>query len=162
MAQLLAHHASNGCNLRPGDLLATAPSPGRQKMRVDACWNSPPAARSRLLCPAASGAASSKMARKSSCADIANAKARRGSASASAEQSCCRPHKPTPVALLPMIDAAAPRRRYWWCSLPISKPSQPTILVPESVLMPHPRHLQPLSRFELLFRVGESIRGNSE
>ncbi len=31
MAQLLAHHASNGCNLRPGDLLATGTISGQAK-----------------------------------------------------------------------------------------------------------------------------------
>jgi fumarylacetoacetase len=31
MAQLLAHHASNGCNLRPGDLLASGTVSGPQK-----------------------------------------------------------------------------------------------------------------------------------
>ena len=30
-AQLLAHHASNGCNLRPGDLLASGTVSGREK-----------------------------------------------------------------------------------------------------------------------------------
>lgn len=31
VAQLLAHHASNGCNLRPGDLLASGTVSGRSK-----------------------------------------------------------------------------------------------------------------------------------
>jgi len=31
MAQMLAHHASNGCNLRPGDLLASGTVSGPQK-----------------------------------------------------------------------------------------------------------------------------------
>jgi fumarylacetoacetase len=31
MAQMLAHHTSNGCNLRPGDLLATGTVSGADK-----------------------------------------------------------------------------------------------------------------------------------
>ena len=31
MAQMLAHHASNGCNLRPGDLLASGTVSGPEK-----------------------------------------------------------------------------------------------------------------------------------
>jgi len=41
MAQMLTHHASNGCNLRPGDLLASGTVSGAGKTRADACWNSP-------------------------------------------------------------------------------------------------------------------------
>jgi len=39
MAQMLAHHTSNGCNLRPGDLLATGTVSGADKSALVACWN---------------------------------------------------------------------------------------------------------------------------
>ena len=38
MAQMLAHHASNGCNLRPGDLLASGTVSGREAIAA-ACWS---------------------------------------------------------------------------------------------------------------------------
>jgi len=38
LAQLLTHHASNGCNLQPGDLLEAARS-RRNQDPVAACWN---------------------------------------------------------------------------------------------------------------------------
>jgi fumarylacetoacetase len=46
LGQLLTHHASNGCNLRPGDLLATGtvsgPEPGSQCCLLELCGNSDP------------------------------------------------------------------------------------------------------------------------
>ena len=38
MAQMLAHHASNGCNLRPGDLLASGTVSGAKSLMA-ACWS---------------------------------------------------------------------------------------------------------------------------
>ena len=42
VAQLLAHHASNGCNLRPGDLLASGtvsgPTPGERGCLLERTW----------------------------------------------------------------------------------------------------------------------------
>ena len=54
LAQMVAHHASNGCNLRPGDLIGsgTVSRPGKVEPAA-ACWNSPGAAPSRSSCRAA-------------------------------------------------------------------------------------------------------------
>ena len=38
LAQMVAHHTSNGCNLRPGDLLATGTVSGAAAESVGACW----------------------------------------------------------------------------------------------------------------------------
>ena len=39
MAQMLTHHASNGCNLRPGDLLASGTVSGAEPTARGACWS---------------------------------------------------------------------------------------------------------------------------
>ena len=38
-AQLVTHHTSNGCNLLPGDLLATGTVSGQKRTRPAACSN---------------------------------------------------------------------------------------------------------------------------
>ena len=48
MAQLLAHHASNGCNLRPGDLLAIR-SAGAYGFVMASNYNSRPRAAEVLV-----------------------------------------------------------------------------------------------------------------
>ena len=47
LAQMLTHHASNGCNLRPGDLMASGTVSGPNARRAGACWNWRGAGRSR-------------------------------------------------------------------------------------------------------------------
>jgi fumarylacetoacetase len=61
-AQLIAHHTSNGCNLLPGDLLATGTVSGREDESPAACSNSPLAASSPSCCPTAKAAPPSKTA----------------------------------------------------------------------------------------------------
>ena len=43
MTQQLAHHTGNGCNLRPGDLLASGtisgPTPDSLGSMLEICWN---------------------------------------------------------------------------------------------------------------------------
>lgn len=39
LAQMLTHHASNGCNLRPGDLIASGTISGPSKEQSAACWS---------------------------------------------------------------------------------------------------------------------------
>ena len=64
VAQMVAHHASNGCNLEIGDLMASGTVSGPQPEILAACSNSAKAAASRPHCPTARRAASSKTATK--------------------------------------------------------------------------------------------------
>ena len=51
-AQIVAHHASNGCNLQPGDLIGTGTLVDRRATQGSArCWRSARAARSRSTLP---------------------------------------------------------------------------------------------------------------
>ena len=74
-AQLIAHHTSNGCNLLPGDLLATGTVSGRSRRlcRLSARTDRA-AARSPFCCPTAKPAPRSKTATRSSCAAFAGAR----------------------------------------------------------------------------------------
>ena len=51
VAQMVAHHTCNGCNLQPGDLLGTGTISGPDERAAAACWRSPRAARSRSRLP---------------------------------------------------------------------------------------------------------------
>jgi len=44
--QQLVHHASSGCAMNVGDVLALAPSPARRRISAAACWRSAGTARS--------------------------------------------------------------------------------------------------------------------
>lgn len=46
MAQLIAHHTVNGCDLQPGDLLGTGTLSGPTMAEAVPCWKSPKAAKS--------------------------------------------------------------------------------------------------------------------
>ena len=48
VAQMVAHHTSNGCNLATGDLIGSGTISGPDKSSWEACWNSPRAAREPL------------------------------------------------------------------------------------------------------------------
>ena len=90
VAQMVAHHASNGCNLEIGDLVGSGTVSGPDKTAGAACWNCPRAAASRSLCRAAKSAVSSKTATRSFCAALRKSPVTRASASANAAPSYCR------------------------------------------------------------------------
>ncbi len=69
VAQMVAHHTSNGCSLAPGRSARLRHHLGaRPATAMAACSRSPPAARSRSPCRAARPAPSSRTATRSSCA----------------------------------------------------------------------------------------------
>ena len=47
----MAHHASNGCNLQPGDLIASGTVSGKERRRGAASWSGPGGAREPLTLP---------------------------------------------------------------------------------------------------------------
>ena len=59
-AQIVAHHASNGCNLQPGDLIGTGTLSTAEETASVRCWKSAGEARSRSPCRAVRIAASSR------------------------------------------------------------------------------------------------------
>ena len=61
-AQMLTHHASNGCNLRPGDLFASGTVSGPEQARRAVCSSSPGAAPSRSRSPPAKSGSSCRTA----------------------------------------------------------------------------------------------------
>ena len=75
MAQMLTHHASNGCNLRPGDLLASGTVSGADPAARGCLLELTGAARIRSRCPMARSESFWKTATKSSSAASASARA---------------------------------------------------------------------------------------
>jgi fumarylacetoacetase len=89
-AQMVAHHASNGCNLAPGDLLGTGTISAPARRVSAAFWRRRKAARGRSRSPPARSAASWRTATRWPCAPAPAARASPRSASASAAAPCCR------------------------------------------------------------------------
>lgn len=83
LAQLVAHHTINGCNLGPGDLLGSGTMSGPDEGQGGSLLElAPTAARSRSPCQMGRAAPSSRPATRSCCARSASGPARRASASA--------------------------------------------------------------------------------
>ena len=84
VAQMVAHHTCNGCNLVAGDLIGSGTVSGPEKEAGAAFLNLPRAGASRSHCRPASSAASSRTATRSSSKAFAPNKIIRASASANA------------------------------------------------------------------------------
>ena len=100
VAQMIAHHTSNGCNIcdRRSDRVGHRLGPGEIELGQLARTHRARLA-SRSRCRAARSAASSKTATKSSSAAFAQSPAMPASASANAAPWCCRPgDSPLPAA----------------------------------------------------------------